>query len=99
MASATIENLGEAWPFPRASDGSRWWESTEAHREYGLNVLPPIYFPGGFFVSEPSDHDARGVPIYQAWVRMGGRVFTRAIPEDGHAAALAELREALAVRS
>jgi len=29
-----------------------------------LNVLPPIYFTGGFAVSEPYTHNAKGMPVF-----------------------------------
>lgn len=99
-----IRNIGDGWPWPTVSEdrhagGAAWFESNREHYWYGLNVLPPIYFPGGFFVSEPCCHDERDVPSYAAWVQIGeegsARYFVREIPKDGWAKALAELREAL----
>ena len=101
-----IVNLGAAWPWPRASywrpeaERETWFESTEEHHDEQLNVLPPIYFRGGFFVSEPSCDDSRGVTVFAAWVRIesAGRVryFVREVPRDMIEHALAELSAALA---
>lgn len=91
-----LVNLGAAWPWPAANAPGAWYESIEEHYEHAFECLPPIFFPGGFFVSEPAFHDARGVPAYAAWVKINDRYFVRNVLRDGHAAALAQLRETLA---
>lgn len=101
MTAAKVVPLGTAWPFPAVTEdrwagGSAWFETTEQHLMDALCALPPVYFPGGFFMGEPAAHDERGVTIYSAWVRIGERCFVREFPQDRHAAALAELRAALA---
>jgi hypothetical protein len=105
---ARIVQLGNAFPFPAANwrqrdrDVPTWFESTQEHYWDGLEVLPPRYFRGGFFVGEASDGDERGVTVYAGWVMLGdertgpARYFVREFPEDKVAEALAELREALA---
>ena len=55
--------LKAAWDY-RAPQPWPWRDITEADADYCLEVLPPIYFPGGFAVSEPVMHDAQGRPIY-----------------------------------
>lgn len=92
-----IKPLGDAWPWPAASDDRESWHETNEERWwYALEVLPPIYFEGGFFMGEPAIHDRRGVPVHAAFVKMAGRYFVREIPTDKHAEALKELRESLA---
>ncbi len=100
MTTATIPNLGTAWPWPtihgpRGAGSPGWFETTEAVYDNQLGVLPPIYFRGGFMVSEPADHDGRGVPIYAAFVKVGPRYFVREVPEDRAVRAAAELHTAL----
>lgn len=80
-----------------------WVETNEKNTWYFLGVLPPIYFPGGFAVSEPQDHDRRtGEAIYLCIVTVHSypkRYFARylTIREAGPAAL--ELRSALGFAS
>lgn len=53
------------------NDSTAWHPMTADEAEYCLNVLPPIYFSGGFAVSEPLRHDAKGRPVYLCVVRVG----------------------------
>lgn len=55
--------LKAAWDYnaPKPWD---WREITEADMDYVLQVLPPIYFRGGFACSEPVIHDENGRPVY-----------------------------------
>ena len=83
----SIKNIGAAWPWPEVSDARKrgdtsWFESTEDRHDYSLGVLPPIYFPGGFFMGEAADADERDVAIFSAWVCANGRYFVREIPRD-----------------
>ena len=48
-----------------------WCEISEAQMMEALEVLPPIYFPGGFAVSEPLRHDGNGDPVYLCVVTIG----------------------------
>lgn len=54
-----------------------WQELTEERADEFLCVLPPIYFPGGFAVSEPHNHTPEGIPTYQCVVTIGARYFGR----------------------
>jgi len=55
--------LTAAWDYKAPKPWS-WHKITQADADYCLEVLPPIYFSGGFAVSEPVMHDERGRPIY-----------------------------------
>lgn len=84
----TIHDSIGKWPFPLVTElrhkGSRDWVEIDQERaDYFLGVLPPIYFKGGFFVSEPAAHvtiDGREVPVYGAVAEMDGRHFMREFP-------------------
>lgn len=98
-----IINLGDAWPFPAVDDARRrgertWFQVSQARYDYFIEVLPPIYFPGGFFVSEAASHDDRGVPIYSAFVEIAGRYYCREFARDRHAEAMQDLFESLGAR-
>lgn len=87
----------DKWPFPAISEARKagagdWVEISEEAATDLLNVLPPIYIPGGFMVSEAADHDARGVAIYCAVVNAHGRYLAAELPSDmrSHARTLAE---------
>lgn len=74
-----------AWPYPAVSDARMagrdyWRQISEELRWHFLEVLPPIYFPGGFMVSEPAAHTADGDPIYAAIVRAGNGYWMREVP-------------------
>jgi hypothetical protein len=55
--------LKAAWDY-KAPKPWDWQSITEADADYCLEVLPPIYFRGGFAVSEPVIHDESGRPVY-----------------------------------
>lgn len=48
---------------------SVWREIDQEAADEVLCVLPPIYFVGGFAMSEPFDHTAAGVPLYYCVIR------------------------------
>jgi hypothetical protein len=52
-------------------------EITEEQMWTALEVLPPIYFRGGFAVSEPQCHDRTNTPVYACVVTKGKRYFLR----------------------
>ena len=60
-----------------------WHEISEEHYWYFLEVLPPIYFPGGFAVSEANRADEQGRETYTCVSTVGQRHFARdmAIPD------------------
>lgn len=70
------EGLKAAWDYkaPRPWD---WRAITEDDADYCLGVLPPIYFAGGFAVSEPAIHDAQDRPVYLCVKRERGRLFAK----------------------
>lgn len=89
----------DSWPHPAIANarqgGTAWVEISAEHADYSLNVLPPIYIPGGFMVSEPADHTPEGDPIYTAIIQIGSRYFARDVPwhhrKDARKMLLAEL--------
>ena len=98
----TIHDTKGAWPFPAVTEtrhrGLRDWHEISEERMWEfLEILPPIYIPRGFMVSEPAAHTERGIPIYAAVVTVRGRHFMRELPYDKAeiAAALAELEQAI----
>lgn len=95
-----IEDLGAAWPWPRVSEARRageptWFETTEERWWHLLEVLPPVYFAGGFCMGEPADSDARGVAVHAAVLRIRGRFFVRELPLDRCAEEARRLRDHL----
>lgn len=79
------------WPYPAVTDARRtddpngtttWVEIDQERADYFLDVLPPIYFRGGFFVGEPASHDERGVAVHAAVVQHQERFFMREVPLD-----------------
>ncbi len=99
MSVNIIDSRG-AWPFPAVTKAYRegrtdWVEVDEERYDYCLGVLPPIYFRGGFFVSEPAAHTDAGEPVYTAAAVVNGRYFLRDVPRSQGEAAVAELRELL----
>ncbi len=98
--SVNIIDRRETWPFPAVTKAYRegrtdWVEVNEKLYDYCLGVLPPIYFRGGFFVSEPAAHTEAGEPVYTAVAVVNGRYFMRDVSRSQGEAAVAELREAL----
>ena len=96
--------LGAAWPWPHVTTGYTlglpvWFETTQERYDSSLEVLPPIYFPGGFFVSEAATHHPDGTPVYAAFVQRGTRCFVREFPNtrEAIAVALRQLDDALMV--
>lgn len=75
----------------QASFKAPWTEISEETADYWLGVLPPIYFRGGFFCSEPEYHDGRGVPAYTAVVKHKGLYYKRVVVQDRIEAAVAAL--------
>ena len=76
-AEIVTGHVGE-WPFPLVDENpAAWVEISEEHWIYSMEVLPPIYFDGGFAVSEASHEDAQGREMYAACVKIGGRFFIR----------------------
>jgi hypothetical protein len=67
--------LTRAWDYEQPRD--QWHEITEEDADYCLGVLPPIYFRGGFAVSEPVIHNAKNEPVYLCVVRARGQLFAR----------------------
>ena len=76
-AVVVIESTKGLWPW-KAVDEHRgaWCEISNEHFDYCLNVLPPIYFPGGFATSEAVRFDcAEDDELYLSVVTWRGRRF------------------------
>ena len=78
---------------PEIVDG--WQEIDEKTYWYFLEVLPPIYFPGGFAVSEPITHNEEGFAVYQCCAAIGGKYYGREATRKAAAASLPALRATL----
>lgn len=96
-----LRDSRNAWPFPAVTDASRggeWTEISEAHADDLLNVLPPVYIPGGFMVGEEVAYDDERGPLFTAVINVGGRRLAQNWParqrRDAFAAASAALQEA-----
>jgi hypothetical protein len=85
----------EGWVWDRAKHSPFWVRVKPEEADYCLNVLPPIYFAGGFAVSEPIRDDDFGRPVYLAVVNAGGKVWARELARIDMAAEAAALRDAL----
>jgi len=110
VGQLAIIDVGEAWPFPAVTEARHegrpdWVRISEARADEFLGVLPPIYFHGGFFVSEPASHEYRkvhgsqtqfyAVPVYAAVCKVGGAYYMREVAQDAIQEARAELLRAL----
>lgn len=102
-----IDRRGQ-WPFPAVTEARKsgkpiWVEINEKHADEVLGVLPPLYFKGGFMVSEPATHvirDGKEMPVYAAVVSVNRslaapRYFMRELPFCDAVEAAAELRAAI----
>ncbi len=65
-----------------ASNPRAWHPMTEEEVDYCLEVLPPIYFPGGFAVSEPL-RDAGADDSGKGWREVSGPVYLAIVRKDG----------------
>jgi hypothetical protein len=100
---ARIVRLGGAWPFPASTDAYKardpaWFEINEEQYDHMYGALPPIFFKGGFFCSEPANHEYRdggAIPVYSAFVQRDGRWFTREVAIDRIREAMIQLTYAL----
>jgi hypothetical protein len=72
----TTETIG-VWPWDAVRENpGQWCAISEEHAEYCLNVLPPIYFDGGFAVGEAIDGEiGTGTPRYLALTRRNDRPY------------------------
>jgi len=97
--SKLIELIAECeditvWPFKRADEApTLWHEMTEKDWWYCLEVLPPIYFAGGFAVSEAYGNDEQGRATYWCCVQVGSRYFGKHMAVAEMPAAARELRD------
>lgn len=68
--------LKAAWDY-KAPKPWDWRAITKDDADYCLEVLPPIYFAGGFAVSEPVIHDERGRAVYLCVKNERGKYFAK----------------------
>lgn len=55
---------------------TEWIPTTEGMYDDMMNCLPPAAIDaGGFLVGEPHHHDAKGAPVFAAFIKRGGRYF------------------------
>jgi len=66
----------QPWEAAKANRGA-WVEVSEERWSYCLEVLPPIYYPGGFAVSEASWHDGRGRAVYLCLSTVNGKHYAQ----------------------
>ena len=79
MSALLIEHSTvNEWPWGACdAHPGAWVECSAEHWMYCLEVLPPIYFAGGFAVSEAVRDGATGAPVYLCLVHIGSRYFAR----------------------
>jgi len=70
------------WAYPEMEADFRelalaWREVSEQFYTQAREVLPPIYVPCGFMVSEPHTHLSTGEAVYAGFVTVRGRYFAR----------------------
>ena len=76
-----------------------WFEVSEGFYYQALNVLPPVYAPGGFLVGEPWNHNRAGQAILAAFVKTGERYFGTMSTKAAFVERRAELMKALGEES
>lgn len=76
MASAALRRAWDYHARDYDNPASKWRRITERDYWYCLEVLPPIYVPGGFAVSEPVTSTDDGQTVYL--VVLGGPKNARA---------------------
>jgi hypothetical protein len=81
--------------WPHQVNAEQWHEISEADCWYSLEVLPPIYFAGGFAVSEPIRDDEHGEPVYLCIVGIGPKFYGRELPRSRAATEARSLRDGL----
>jgi hypothetical protein len=88
---AIIDLTKAVWIWPEAETPDTWHEITEETYWEFLEMLPPIYAPSGFLMSEAKRHDAKGIAVRAYYVETNGRWFVREVSEARHPEALAEM--------
>jgi hypothetical protein len=97
-----IKPASDKWAYPdlkadfKAGENA-WREVSSEFADDALNVLPPIYFTGGFLVSEPYTHDPKtGCGVYACFAEIGRRHFARYATRAEAPALVADLRISIA---
>ena len=88
----------DAWPFAEMrANPNAWTPVSERVADELLNVMPPRYVPGGFYVTEESKWED-GEPWFTAVLRVGDSYYARDVKRSAARSgeALNELRTALA---
>lgn len=84
-----------------AADPRSWHPMTEEEADYCLEVLPPIYFPGGFAVSEPlrdaGELDIGTGEVYLAVARKDGKPYCRELTRCSMAQEARDLKDGTGV--
>lgn len=93
--SITLIRIGEyeagAWPHDIARQHpDAWIEVSDGFESEMLNILPPAYVPGGFYVTEANDHKDGDV-WYSALLTIRNRHYLKSCPR-------AALRDGSALR-
>jgi len=91
-----MKDLRTVWPFDKLRHPcAEWAEIAEEHYWHALEVLPPLYFRGGFAIGEAANHTADDVPVHCCIVTVRGRYFARELPMDIAAREAEALRASL----
>jgi hypothetical protein len=95
----TIKQPAKEWAYDEMradydAGGQNWFEVTEAFYWQALEVLPPIYLAGGFFVGEPEKSTKDGT-LYAGFTQKRGRFFARYATRSTWAEAIKGLTDAL----
>lgn len=96
---STIEQAANPWAYQEIEDNWKagrdvWTEVTEDFYYQALEVLPPIYRPGGFMVGEAYTHTASDA-IHAGFVQTCGRFFARCCAVREFGALATTLRHSL----
>ncbi len=68
---SALDDRLNPWEVVSQAPPGIWCQISEDQMMEALCALPPIYFPHGFAVDEPSRHDGNGDPVYLCVATVG----------------------------